>query len=136
NSNTFGNDCYSNTFGNDCYSNTFGNDCYSNTFGNDCYSNTFGNSCNSNTFGEDANNSSEILDYCRYIIFENGVQYVNIRAEEFEGSYNFYLQNIKVCSGVQGNSQQNPLWLPEVGRDDNFQTTFKASGSKEVILDE
>lgn len=127
--NTFGFNCYSNIFGDECVENSFGNNCYGNVFGDGCSFNSFGNNCYGNAFGDDANNSGEILNYCRHIIYENGVSYVNIRTDETNIPPHYYLQNIKVCSGLQGESTQNPLWLPQLGRNNNFQKTFVAKDS-------
>ena len=97
-SNTFGSYCSSNTFGSYCYSNTFGSYCSSNTFGSYCYSNTFGSYCYFNTFGT---NKTSTQSYCRYIIFQNGIQYVNFTCTQTTSSSK-YCQNILLHSGLIG----------------------------------
>lgn len=63
--------------------------CYSNTFGSGCYSNTFGNS------------KTSTQSYCRYIIFQNGIQYVNFTCTQTTSSSK-YCQNILLHSGLIG----------------------------------
>ena len=72
-----------------CFSNTFGNGCSSNTFGSYCYSNTFGTS------------KTSTQSYCRYIIFQNGIQYVNFTCTQTTSSSK-YCQNILLHSGLIG----------------------------------
>ena len=121
--NTFGNDCSNNTFGKFCYSNTFGNSCSYNTFGHSCSYNTFGNSCYSNTFRSNIEQSqfgdgvqyfsitnaqmtteptsANTKSYIRWLIVENGVNYVNayVTGSTAPGSY---CQNIRICQGCSG----------------------------------
>ena len=116
--NTFGNDCQQNTFLNGCNYNTFGNYCTSNTFGSECTSNIFGSYCNYNTFGEyvqdfitgntPSASSTQITDYIRYLIVENGVQHVNAYCSSAASSSN-PCQNIKIGLGVHGTSSSNRL---------------------------
>ena len=130
--NTFGNNCYRNTFGNDCYQNTFGNDCGSNTFGNycqrntfgnycqrntfgnDCQSNTFGNNCQSNTFGNTCtyntfgNNASSPQSHFRWIIFDNGNQYINLSCTD-DLSSSSYCQNVHVLQGVNNSTTRKNI---------------------------
>ena len=113
NYNTFGTYCTYNIFGTNCNSNTFGTNCNYNTFGTYCYSNIFGNYCNYNTFGNGcyyimfgisdsaAYNSSGCRAYIRYVMIENGVQYVNLYCTSTTSSSN-YCQNIYVSMGVKG----------------------------------
>ena len=130
--NTFGNYCYNNIFGNYCDANTFGNSYYNNTFGTDCQYNTFGNNCYYNTFGSyikesqfgdgvqyfsiaNANittkpTSSQLKNYIRWLIVENGVRYVNpyVTASTSSSSY---CQNVRICQGCSGTSSTMKSFL-------------------------
>jgi len=158
--NTFGSDCYSNTFGSDCYSNTFGNYCYSNTFGsscdsntfgsscdsntfgNYCYYNTFGSSCDSNTFGSDCysntfgikvNNTKTTIDYCRYIIIDNGCNYLNITCSDTSATSSNYLQNIHIHLGVQGSSSSYKT-ITVSDRNLSYEINYIPTGTKEISV--
>ena len=120
--NTFGNNCYSNTFGSHCMNNTFGNCCNHNTFGGTFQYNTFGNICAYNTFGKYIEKSqfgddvihfsittskmtgnpstSDLRSYIRWLIVENGVQYVNAYVTGTTSSSS-YCQNVKICLGIK-----------------------------------
>ena len=130
--NTFGNYCYNNIFGNYCDANTFGNSYYNNTFGTDCQYNTFGNNGYYNTFGSyikesqfgdgvqyfsiaNANittkpTSSQLKNYIRWLIVENGVRYVNpyVTASTSSSSY---CQNVRICQGCSGTSSTMKSFL-------------------------
>ena len=135
-SNTFGNSCSNNTFGSNCYSNTFGNSCYSNTFGYNCYSNTFGDNCGSNTFGDGCQyikfgTSSTTKNYCRYIIVENGNQYIYLNCSATTSSSS-YFQNVKIAQGVNNTSSYKTITHTTAG--DTFQTVYKPINTKEISV--
>ena len=116
---TFGNNCFGNTFGNDCHSNTFGNDCDYNTFGSNNYYNTFGNYIEESQFGDGVRSfsitnasitteptSSNVKNYIRWLIVENGVGYVNPYVTGSTSSSS-YCQNVRICQGCRGTSSIN-----------------------------
>lgn len=104
--NIFGTSCVCNTLGNSsgninigksCHHNTVGNNCDNIYIGSDCYGNTFGNECYSICFGSD----NALISYCQYIIFDNGINYINLNATK-SISNTKRLQNIHVSAGVSG----------------------------------
>ena len=143
-SNTFGDSCYNNTFGDTCYNNTFGNNCYLNTFGNNCSNNIFGNNCSNNFFGNNCyfntfgNSCSyirfgapgNIKSYYRYIIIENGNNYINLDCSTTSGSN--YLQNIKIVQGVNNTKTRKNITHPTTN--DTFQTEYKPANSQTVLI--
>ena len=131
--NTFGSTCYSNTFGSTCSSNTFGTGCSSNTFGHYCYSNTFGTGCYYNTFGDSCYynklvSSGTYRNNAQYIIFENGVSYVDLRASDATG----ILQNIHISMGVVGASTQNMKVITEP-RGLTHDVIYRATGNEDKV---
>lgn len=100
--------------------------CYSNILGDNCYSNTFGNACQSNTFGN-YNYSNTLSDCTRYNIFENGVSEV-ILTSTTQGDLENYIQNITVSQGINNKTIT-------ATRNLEYQVTYKAPSSTEIILD-
>jgi len=125
-SNTFGNYCFYNNFDNDCNNNTFGNNCSSNIFGNNCSSNIFGNNCFSNIFGE----QTITVNKCKYIIIENGCQFLNITTNDDETVG--YLQNIHICLGIKG-TNNNRKTITE-SRNLDYDTTYRAVGFQDKTI--
>ena len=136
--NILGNNCYNNTFGNDCQNNTFGYDCYYNTFGNNCRDNSVGNYCYNNTFGNECQdvifkNGKLLINYCRFIVFDSGCRYITLSTSSANAIPQNYLQNIKVCLGVAGQSSANPKTLM-VDRNLPYETTFMVKESTAIYV--
>ena len=102
-----------NTFGNCCNHNTFGGTFQYNTFGNICAYNTFGKYIEKSQFGDDVihfsittskmtgnPSTSDLRSYIRWLIVENGVQYVNAYVTGTTSSSS-YCQNVKICLGIK-----------------------------------
>ena len=118
--NTFGNNCRYNTFVYYCQSNTFGNNCSYNTFGNYYYNNKLGNNIEESQFGNGVKDFSitiykitsapsltgELRSYIRWLVVENGVQYVNAYVTDTTSSSS-YCQNVRICLGIQGTKSPN-----------------------------
>ena len=134
--NTFGGYCTDNTFGNGCDSNTFGEYCQHNTFGNYCYSNTFGNNCQYNTFGEYCQyikfgTSSAVKNYCKYIIIENGNQYLYLNCSATTSS-SLYFKNVKITQGINSSFSYKTITHTTAG--DNFQTVYQPANSQIISV--
>ena len=153
-SNTFGNGCYNNTFGNNCYNNTFGNDCYNNTFGNyfqsntfgnncgrntfgnDCTSNTFGNECYGNTFGNNVIWMKFLKDYTRYVIVENGNNFITLTSNKTTSS-SAYLQNVMFALGANNVDQESGRRvISHNSVNDTFKTTYQSEDSTTVNVED
>ena len=121
-SNTFGNSCDYNTFGYECKYNNLGNYCGANILGNYCVSNTFGNDCYGNKFG----NASRTESYYRYIIFDNGNQYIYLYSNVSKGSSKYY-QNVRIGLGVN-NTTYKTITDRNVGQ--AYETLYRPTNSK------
>ncbi len=97
--NTLGTDCNHNMFGNSSTNNTFGNVCYDNTFGNECSYNTLGNNISNNTFGNGCNHNTFSKPYTKYVIVENGNQYITLTSTQTPANTR-PLRNITIAQGV------------------------------------
>lgn len=130
--NTFGSYCFYNTFGKECVDNIFGENCYYNTFGDWCMVNTFGNECCYNTFGKGCGYNILLgtgQSGAWYNIFEDNIENVHLNGLE---SSNYYLQNIRICSGIQGTNMDPKVITEQRGLDHSV--TYKAAGSEEKTI--
>lgn len=126
--NTFGFDCNLNYLGRLCYGNTFEEDCYYNTLGASCYENWFTTGTYYNIF-EHGVYGINMLSISNRVYVETDCHYISL--DVASGSM---LQNIRVCQGVSGVSEQEPRRLDCPG-DLDTPTIYRASGSREIILD-
>ena len=143
--NTFGDSCYNNKLGSGCFYNTFGIVCYNNTlgsgssyntFGCNCNYNTLGNRCESNTFGNRCSNnkfgsSSSTKSYYRYIIIEDGNQYIRLYCSSTTSYSNPY-QNIKIAQGVNNTTIWKDITDSNVRQ--TYQTVYQPANSQIISV--
>ena len=134
--NKFGGNCQTLTFGSSCWQNTFGNNCGRNTFGNDCTYNTFGNSCGSNTFGNNVIWMKFLKDYTRYVIVEDGNNFITLTSNKTTSSSS-YLQNVMFALGANNVDQESGRRvISHNSVNDTFKTTYQSEDSTTVNVED
>lgn len=106
-----------------CCDNTFGNNCTGITIRMRGVGNTFGNCCY----------YDELFENSKYITFENGCNYIQLRASNDKSYTEGPLQNIHIHEGIFGSSTTNKQRI-YTDRNLEYSTDYYRSGSQEVYL--
>ena len=118
------------TFGSYCENNNIGINCSNIKLGNNFRNIIIGNSCLDICFGV---STSKPIDYCTRITIDSDCRCLYIISNDTDASFNNYLQNIHIHSGIWGPSP-NRLTISVPDRNLQYTTEYYSNNSREVIL--
>ena len=97
---------------------------------NRSYNIVIGHNCQYIKFGDD----STTIQYVQNVIIDEGCKYLYINSSDTSSSSSNMLQNVHICLGVVGSSSSNKRTITVPDRALAYETTYKMSGSTEVML--